>query len=80
MLGQWLLVRLGPQHVRPTAWSLRVVALLVLAAAYQLLNEELDFEENHDFQGILAVVALVSLVAFTVQNLLALRQRRTAPT
>ncbi len=78
MLGQWLLVRLGPQHLWPTAWSLRVVALLVLAAAYQLLNEELDFEENHDFQGILAVVALLSLVAFVIQNLLALRQRRGA--
>jgi membrane-associated phospholipid phosphatase len=69
MLGQWLLVRLGPQHLQPTAWSLRLVALLVLAAAYTLLAEELDFEENHAAQGVLAVVAFGSLLAFGLQNL-----------
>lgn len=69
MLGQWLLARLGPTHLLPTAWSLRLVSVLVLAAVYHLLAEELDFEENHAAQGVLAGVAIVSLLAFTVQNL-----------
>ena len=69
MLGQWLLARLKPKHLLPTAWSLRLVALLLLAAVYHLLAEELDFAENHLAQGVLAVVAMVSLVFFTIQNL-----------
>ena len=76
MLGQWLLVRLQPKHLLPTAWSLRLVAVLILLAVYHLLAEELDFEENHLMQGVLAVVALVSLVAFTIQNLQSMRVRR----
>ena len=78
MLGQWLLVRIGPQHLRPTGWSLRLLALLVLAAAYQLLAEELDFAENHPAQGVLALVALLSVAGFAVQNLYVLRQQRAA--
>lgn len=78
MLGQWLLVRLKPKHFLPTAWSLRLVAVLLLAAVYHLLAEELDFEENHFMQGVLAVVAMVSLVAFAIQNVQALRAAKTA--
>lgn len=73
MLGQWLLARLKPQHMLPTAWSLRLVSVLLLAAVYHLLAEELDFEENHLMQGVLAVVAMASLLAFAIQNLRALR-------
>ena len=78
MLGQWLLVRLKPKHLLPTAWSLRLVAVLLLAAVYHLLAEELDFEENHFMQGVLAVVAMVSLVAFAIQNLQARRAAKAA--
>ena len=78
MLGQWLLMRLKPKHFLPTAWSLRLVAVLLLAAVYHLLAEELDFEENHWMQGVLAVVAMVSLVAFAIQNVQALRAAKTA--
>ncbi len=78
MLGQWLLVRLKPKHLLPTAWSLRLVALLLLAAVYYLLAEELDFEENHLMQGVLAVLAIASLVAFAIQNLLARRKAKAA--
>ena len=78
MLGQWLLVRLKPKHLLPTAWSLRLVAVLLLAALYHLLADELDFEENHAAQGVLAVVTLASLVAFTVQNLRARRATKSA--
>ncbi len=78
MLGQWLLVRLHPNHLRPTAWSLRLVAVLLLAAVYHLLADELDFAENHLAQGLLAVVALASLVAFTIQNLHARRAAKAA--
>lgn len=75
MLGQWLLMRLKPQHFLPTAWGLRLVAVLVLTAVYHLLAEELDFEENQGIQGVLAGLALASLIAFTIQNL---RARRAA--
>ena len=78
MLGQWLLVRLKPKHLLPTAWSLRLVAVLLLAAVYHLLADELDFEENHLAQGVLAVVALASLVAFAIQNLHARRAAKSA--
>ena len=78
MLGQWLLVRLKPKHLLPTAWSLRLVAVLLLAALYHLLADELDFEENHAAQGVLAVVTLASLVAFAIQNLRARRSTKSA--
>lgn len=80
MLGQWLLVRLGPKHLLPMAWSLRLVAVLLLAAVYHLLAEELDFEESHFMQGVLALVAMVSLLAFAIQNVRALRAAKTAVT
>lgn len=78
MLGQWLLVRLHSKHLLPTAWSLRLVAVLLLAAVYHLLADELDFEENHLVQGVLAAVALASLVAFAIQNLQARRAVQSA--
>ena len=78
MLGQWLLVRLDPKHFLPTAWSLRLIAVVLLVTVYQLLAEVLDFEENHTAQGVLAVVVLVSLVAFAIQNLRVLRQTKRA--
>lgn len=76
MLGQWLLARLTPAHWQPTAWSLRALSLLLLAAAYTLLADELDFAENHPMQGALAMVTLGALLAFVWQNL----RRRSAVT
>ncbi|OYT91908.1 MAG: PA-phosphatase [Burkholderiales bacterium PBB3] len=77
MLGQMLLVRMGPAHQLPTAWSLRVVALLLLLAVYHLLAEELDFAENLPFQGALALVAVVSLAVFGWRSFGKLKRQRT---
>lgn len=68
MLGQWLLVRMGPQHCQPTAWSLRLVAVLLLVAAYTLASEGLDFDEALPLQYGLVLVIGMSLVAFAWQN------------
>jgi membrane-associated phospholipid phosphatase len=69
LLGNVLLSRMGPAHCKPTAWSLRAVAVLVALAVYHLLCEELDFAENQPVQYVLAVVAVGSLVAFAWQNI-----------
>ena len=68
MLGARLLGKMGTQHLRPTAWSLRLVALLLVGAAYTLLTEEQDFAENRPVQLVLVGVVVVSLAAFVVQN------------
>ena len=68
LLAQRLLDRMGPQHLQPTAWSLRLVACLVALAVYHLLAEQLDFAENQPAQWVLAVVALGSLCVFAWQN------------
>ena len=64
MLGQVLLARMAPAHWQPTAWSLRAVALLVLAAAYPLVDAGLDFAEAVPVQVVLALVALGSVAVF----------------
>jgi membrane-associated phospholipid phosphatase len=69
MLGTRLLARMGTQHLRPTAWSLRLVALLLVATAYTLLTEAQDFAENQPVQVLLAGVVLVSLVFYGKKNL-----------
>ncbi len=68
MLGQGLLARMGPQHCQPGAWSLRLVAVLLLAAAYNLALEGLDFNEALALQRVLVVVIALSLVAFVWRN------------
>jgi membrane-associated phospholipid phosphatase len=68
MLGARLLARMGEQHLRPNAWSLRSVALLLAAAAYALLTEVQDFDENQPVQVLLATVVVVSLFLFVRQN------------
>ncbi len=68
MLGQLLLVRMSPKHLQPTAWSLRLVAVLLCLALYHLLADELDFAENLPFQYALALVVAGSLLAFGWQN------------
>ena len=68
MLGTRLLARLGTQHLRPTAWSLRLVSLVLVATVYTLLTEAQDFDENRPLQLVLALVTTGSLIAFGRQN------------
>lgn len=69
MLGTRLLARMDVKHLRPTAWSLRLVALLLVATVYTLLTETLDFKENQPLQYLLVAVVLGSLYVFVRQNL-----------
>ena len=69
MLGARLLARMDAKHLQPTAWSLRLVALLMVATVYTLLTETLDFDENQPLQYLLAVVVVGSLYGFVKQNL-----------
>jgi membrane-associated phospholipid phosphatase len=69
MLGTRLLARMGAQHLQPTAWSLRMVAVLLVTTAYALLTEAQDFAENQPVQVVLAAVVVVSLFFFVRQNL-----------
>lgn len=64
LLGQGLLARLPAQCLQPRHWSQRAVALLMLAAAYNLCIEALDFAENQHVQDALALVIGFSLLAF----------------
>ena len=68
MLGTRLLARMDEKHLQPTAWSLRLVALLLLVTAYTLATEALDFDENRPLQTALVPVVLVSLWRFVQQN------------
>jgi membrane-associated phospholipid phosphatase len=68
MLGTRLLARVGPRHLLPTAWSLRLVAALLAVTTYILLTEAQDFDENQPLQYVLALVVVGTLVAFGRQN------------
>jgi membrane-associated phospholipid phosphatase len=78
MLGTRLMARMPDKHLLPTAWSLRVVAALLVATLITMLVETQDFEENQPLQYLLAAVVLVSLLAFARQNW-TLIQARAAP-
>ena len=69
MLGSRLLARMGTQHVRPRSWSLRLIAMLLVATVYTLVTEVQDFEENRPVQWVLALVVVASLLVFVRQNL-----------
>ncbi|MGI9135232.1 MAG: phosphatase PAP2 family protein [Rhodoferax sp.] len=64
MLAQLLLGRIGPQHWQPGSWSLRLVALLLLLAAFHLASEALDFAEAQPMQYVLVGVILGTLLLF----------------
>jgi NhaP-type Na+/H+ or K+/H+ antiporter len=68
MLGTRLLARMDTKHLQPTAWSLRLVALLVAVSAYFLATEAQDFDENQPLQYALVLVVLASLWRFVQQN------------
>jgi len=73
LLGNVLLARLPARCYAARHWSMRVIALLVLAAVYFLLTEELDFAENLPLQRVLAVLALVSVLLFARRSASALK-------
>ena len=68
MLGTRLLARMGTRHLQPRAWSLRLVALLLVATVFTLLTEAQDFDENQPVQYVLALVTVGSLYVFGRQN------------
>lgn len=71
LLGQPLLARLSPRALQPTHWSLRLVALFMAAAAYNLAVEALDFAENQGVQNALAGVIVLVLLVYLRRNLAA---------
>ena len=77
MLGQLVLARMGPHHTQPTAWSLRLVAVLLAIAAYTLASEGLDFAEALPLQYALAGVIGLSLAVFVWQNRVAMQAARS---
>jgi len=68
MLGTRLLARMDAKHLQPTAWSQRLVALVLLASAYFLATEPQDFDENLPLQYGLVVVVALSLARFVQRN------------
>jgi hypothetical protein len=64
LLGNVLLAAVPAAWFDARRWPMRLLALLVLAAVWVLLTEELDFAENQPLQWLLAAVALVALLAF----------------
>jgi len=79
LLGTRLLERMDCVHSQPTAWSLRAVAVLLVATVYTLLTEAQDFDENQPLQYLLALVVVGSLYAFGRQNWVALRSPAMPP-
>lgn len=73
LLGNVLLVTVPARWLQPTHWAMRLQALLVLAAAWFLVSDELDFAENLPLQWLLAAVALLSVLAFARRSASALK-------
>lgn len=68
MWAQALLARIPPSWLQPGHTSLRCVALLMVAAVYNLCVEALDFAENQAVQYLLAGVIAVSLLVFVPRS------------
>ncbi len=79
MLGTRMLARVDSKHLLPTAWSLRLVAGVLVATLVALVIEPQDFDENQPLQYLLAAVVLGSLVAFGKQNWMAIQNNATPP-
>lgn len=71
--AQSLLARVPATWLRPQHWSLRLVAVLMLAAAYNLCVEALDFAENQAMQYLLAALIALSLAVFARRSLASAR-------
>lgn len=74
LLGHQLWSRLSEKQFLPTAWGVRLAAVLVALALYHLLTEDLDFAENHQTQQVLALVTAGSLLSFVWQRVRAVIQ------
>lgn len=79
MLGTRLLARMHSKHLQPTAWSLRLVAAVLVATLITMLVETHDFVENQPLQYLLAAVVLGSLLAFARQNWAAIQAQSSLP-
>jgi len=64
LLGHQIWIRLPEKQFAPSAWGLRIAAVLVVLSIFHLLTEELDFAENYAAQRVLAVVAMGSLLVY----------------
>lgn len=64
LLGNLLWRRLGAVYVQVQGWRLRVVAVLLAATVYVLLDEPLDFAQNTPVQQVLAVLVTAVLAVF----------------
>lgn len=73
LLGNVLLAAMPARWHTPDHWSLRLLALLVLSAAYFLVTDALDFAENQPLQYGLAAVAVASVLAFAMRSARALK-------
>ena len=73
LLGNVLLARMPQHYFQPQASALRIVAVLVAVAVFQLVTEELDFAENLPLQWCIAVVATGYLLAFAKRSAKALK-------
>ena len=68
LLGQGLLARVTAAQLQPTSWGLRLVALLLVLAAYNLAAEGLDFAQAQPLQYALVALIALTLAAFGWQN------------
>jgi membrane-associated phospholipid phosphatase len=69
LLGTRLLARMDAKHLQATAWSQRLVALLLLVSTYFLASEPQDFDENLPLQYGLVVLVLCTLFIFARRSL-----------
>lgn len=73
LLGHVLWRRLGAAYWNPQGWRLRLLALLLAATVYTLLDAPLDFDENLLLQRFLAALVSVVLLVFAIRSAKALR-------
>ena len=71
MLGTRLLARMDVRHLQPTAWSQRLVAVVLVATVYALLTQAQDFDENQPLQYLLAALVVGTLCVFVKRNIVA---------
>ncbi|WNO05683.1 phosphatase PAP2 family protein [Rhodoferax mekongensis] len=64
LLGHQVWIRLPSTQFAPTAWGVRIAAVLVALSIFHLVTEDLDFAENHRAQMVLTVVAVTSLLIY----------------
>jgi membrane-associated phospholipid phosphatase len=64
LLGHQIWIRLPEPQFAPSAWGVRIAAVLVALSIFHLVTEDLDFAENHGTQMVLTVVAGASLLVY----------------